>query len=218
MSGKAPSTPPPAWHDHLHGLLLFLFIPAVLFLFVRHPEPIILSLISGVVLMIGHRRIARPYMLRVAPRICVWSHRRLCAADNTKLELEQRGQRQLAYVMPQHAASARRFFRFVYRFRGFLAPAIFGPLLMLLGSLFGSALGWLSGPTLATVTAAFQLIIGVTVNIAAWGFLLISDQDGPLPVPFPLHNFFLLGISKLLWIFRLLGLAWIVMGARGLLS
>ena len=61
------------------GILLFLFIPAVLYLFVRHPEPLWGSLIAGVVLMVGHRRIARPYWLRVREEKCIWCNRWLAA-------------------------------------------------------------------------------------------------------------------------------------------
>jgi len=31
-------------------------------------------------------------------------------------------------------------------------------------------------------------------------------------VPFPVHNFFLLGIRNLLWVFRLIGLWWLWRG------
>jgi hypothetical protein len=37
-------------------------------------------------------------------------------------------------------------------------------------------------------------------------------EPAPLPVPFPAHNFFLLGLRSLLWIFRLVGAWWIVRG------
>ncbi|HSU81776.1 MAG TPA: hypothetical protein VLR69_05110, partial [Thermoanaerobaculia bacterium] len=53
------------------GVLLFLFIPVVLFLFVRHPEPVGVSLAAGVALMIGHRFLARPYMERVREVKCL---------------------------------------------------------------------------------------------------------------------------------------------------
>ena len=39
-------------------MLLFLFIPLVLFLYVQHPAPVGLSLAAGVVLMLGHRLLA----------------------------------------------------------------------------------------------------------------------------------------------------------------
>ena len=67
------------------GVLLFLFIPLVLYLFVRHPEPIAASLAAGVGLMLGHRFLARPYMVRAMPRKCVWCNRVLPAAHDHQL-------------------------------------------------------------------------------------------------------------------------------------
>ena len=66
--------------------------------------------------------------------------------------------------------------------------------------------------------------MGLAVNLAAWGYLARprpAGGDGVLrepvaPVAFPPHNFFLLGVAPLLWIFRLVGIWWIVAGARGL--
>src|SRR5260370_32954604 len=64
------------------GVLLFLFIPLVLYLFVRHPEPIAASLAAGVGLVLGHRFLARPYMVRAMPRKGVWCNPVLPAAPD----------------------------------------------------------------------------------------------------------------------------------------
>src|SRR5258707_6492671 len=76
------------------GVLLFLFIPAVLFLFVRHPEPVGVSLAAGVALIVVHRFLARPYMERMLAVKCLWCNRVPPAAPDT-LEL-QSGKRVLA--------------------------------------------------------------------------------------------------------------------------
>jgi hypothetical protein len=49
------------------------------------------------------------------------------------------------------------------------------------------------------------------VNVAALGYFASLEQP-PLSVPFPVHNFFLLGVRNLLWVFRLVGLWWIWQG------
>ena len=49
------------------------------------------------------------------------------------------------------------------------------------------------------------------MNVAALGYLLVREH-APIEVPFPAHNFFLLGVRNLLWIFRLVGLWWIWQG------
>jgi hypothetical protein len=61
-------------------------------------------------------------------------------------------------------------------------------------------------------TALFQLVVGLTVNVAALGYLFLRPRATPVPVPFPVHNFFLLGVRTLLWIFRLVGIWWIWKG------
>ena len=39
-----------------------------------------------------------------------------------------------------------------------------------------------------------------------------AREHAPVEVPFPVHNFFLLGVRNLLWIFRLVGIWWIWQG------
>jgi len=94
-----------------------------------------------------------------------------------------------------------------------LRLGIFVPLLLLLLALLATALGR-TVPLLAA-TALFQLIVGVTVNTAALGYLFQRPRPAPgvpIAVPFPVHNFFLLGVRILLWIFRLVGIWWIWKG------
>lgn len=191
------------------GVLLFLFIPLVLFLFVRHPEPVGASVAAGVILMLGHRFLARPYMARVARVKCVWCNRVLAAAPAETLELRS-GDRVLdARCCTGHRKPAAKFFTFLHAWRWPLRLGIFVPLLFLLAALATSAAGQPAPVSLAT--AWFQLVVGVTVNVAAFGYLA-AGEEGPFDVPFPVHNFFLLGIRNLLWIFRLVGVWWLWLG------
>jgi hypothetical protein len=253
------------------GVLLFLFIPLVLYLFVRHPEPIAASLAAGVALMLGHRLLARPYMGWALPRKCVWCNRPLSPAFDLStpavdpsagtFDLLVGGRHTPVRCCAAHRAPARRFFRFLGLARLPLRLGIFLPLLLLLGALAAAAIGSRGGPAgdaegagppggrfLPMATALFQLFVGLTVSAAAWGYLLLrragpgesteipsgsevasavtAGADGisgsagaaaPLPVPFPAHNFFLLGVRLLLWIFRLVGAWWIWRGASFLL-
>jgi hypothetical protein len=188
-------------------VLLFLFIPLVLFLFVRHPEPLAASLAAGVALMLGHRLLARPYMERARTAKCLWCNRAL-PAESEALELETTTGPLTAYCCPGHREPAARFFAFLDAWRLPLRAGIFLPLLLLLGSLAAVALGRpLLGAPFATVL--FKLIVGVTVNLAALGPFLDTPRERA-KVPFPVHNFFLLGVRNLLWIFRLVGIVWIV--------
>lgn len=190
----------------IRGVLLFLFIPVVLFLFVRHPQPIWLSLIAGIVLMVGHRRLARPYMERVLPVKCVWCNRIPPAGEVETLVLKTRGGDLTARCCAGHREPAARYFTFLDRYRMVMRAGIFLPLLLLLGTLAVAASG--RPAPVATVTAIFQGVIGVTVNLAAFGYLWTAERS-PAEVPFPVHNFFLLGVRALIWVFRLVGIAWI---------
>lgn len=199
------------------GVLLFAFIPAVLYLFTVHPEPLALSLLLGVALMLGHRFLARPYMERARPWKCLWCNRRLPAAADASSRDSTETVRLLPRFGPLearccvgHGEPTRRFFSCLERWRFPLAVGIFGPLSLLLGTLAAAAAGWPGAPV-ETVTAVFQVTIGVTVNAAAFGYLAVAPRASAR-VPFPVHNFFLLGVGPLLWIFRLVGIWWVVRG------
>ena len=199
----------------LAGLLLFLFIPLVLYLFVAHPEPVGASLVAGVVLMVGHRFVARPYFERVRARKCIWCNRALDGGAN--LEVAAPGGPVVFAACPAHVEPAGRFFSWVDRLRLPLRLGIGLPLVALLVALGAAAVGAeLGSPErLELVTDLFRLVVGLTVNLAALGAL--AGRPRPLPrAAFPLHNFSLLGVRNLLWVFRLVGLWWIVDAGRAL--
>lgn len=200
------------------GILLFLFIPVVLYLLVAHPEPVGASLLAAVVLMLGHRFLARPYMGRVREAKCLWCNRVPprsggAAGGVEVLPLETGGGPVEARCCAGHRAPVARYFAFAWRWRHVLRVGIFLPLLLLVAALAATALGF-AAPLPAAVDL-FRLSVGITVNLAAWGYLAASPEV-PARVPFPAHNFFLLGLWPLLWIFRLVGIWWIWKGATGL--
>jgi hypothetical protein len=198
---------------YVTGVLLFLFIPLVLFLYVRHPEPVGVSLVAGVVLMIGHRFLARPYMARVLPVKCLWCNRVPARgpenSEESTLKLRTGAGTLQARCCPEHRRPAAKFFTFLHAWRWPLRLGIFLPLLYLLSALAMDAVG--RPAPVNTATQIFKLIVGITVNVAAFGYFAVRER-APLSVPFPVHNFFLLGVRNLLWIFRLVGLWWIWQG------
>jgi hypothetical protein len=199
----------------LLGLALFLFIPVVLFLFVVHPRPLAASLVVGVVLMLGHRRLARPYMERVRQSKCLWCNRTLAPGAGEVLRLATGGGLLEARCCAAHRAPAARFFTFVAAARWPLRLGIFVPLLVLLATLAAAAAG--RPVPLEEITMLFKLVIGVMVNVASLGYLALRRSPPPEAapaVPFPAHNFFLLGVRNLLWVFRLVGVWWIVQALR----
>lgn len=202
-------TPPALRAPRLAGLLLFLFIPVVLFLFVAHPAPIGASVAAGVALMLGHRFLARPYMLAVREHKCLWCNRLLAAGEpGERLAIATAAGPLEARFCPGHALPADRFLSFLGRAKPLLRAGIFLPLLALLGVLVAAALG--RDVPVEGTTRLFQLAIGITVNVAAAGALLA--RPGAPASPFPPHNLFLLGIRNLLWVLRIVGIWWIVRG------
>lgn len=205
------TAPPGPLRLQILGILLFLFIPIVLYLYVRHPEPVGLSLAAGVILMVGHRRLARPYMQRALPWKCVWCNRVLPEGVGETLELRAGTEVLPARCCAGHRGPAARYFTFLHAWRWPLRLGVFVPLLALLVALAAAAFGREIVP-LPAVTAFFQLVIGLTVNLAAFGYLVVRDECSTVSVPFPVHNFFLLGVRALLWVFRLVGIWWIWTG------
>lgn len=199
----------------LRGVGLFGFIPLVLWLYVGHPEPLAASLVVGVALMLGHRLLARPYMHRVVSEKCLWCNAVPVGEPAESVSLETGAGTLPARCCPGHGEPAARFFAALERFRWPLRLGIFLPLLGLLAALTAATFG--ADRLLPTATDVFRLVVGLTVNLAAWSYLWTPPVARPR-VPFPAHNFFLLGVRALLWIFRIVGIWWIYVGARGLLG
>ena len=194
------------------GALLFLPIPVVLVLFVQQPNPLWLSLIAGIGLMMVHRLVARPWMNRVSTHKCLWCNGYLPEENEDEkqgkeLILSTSGGEVSARVHFGHEDPVLRFFTFVHRFKAGMRLGIFLPLGVLLVALVLAATG--REVPLTSITRAFQLLIGITVSFGAWGYLT-STPKIPARPPFPVHNFFLLGLRNLLWIFRIVGFWWIV--------
>lgn len=198
----------------LGGVGLFLFIPVVLYLFVAHPEPVAASLAAGIAIMAAHRFVARPYMLAASGRKCLWCNR-APATDAKWLAVPAGAAPVEAAVCTRHRDAAARFLAFLARWALPLRVGILLPLALLLAALAASAAG--RAVPLPRVVAGFQLVVGLTVCAAAFGYRSAPPAP-PSRLPFPAHNFFLLGIRSLLWVFRLVGLWWIWRGATGLLA
>jgi len=193
---------------NLLGIALFLFIPVVLYLFVAHPEPLAASLAAGVVLMAGHRFVALPYFRTVRPTTCAWCHRTFDGARSgaPAVELAIGVEKVSLLACERHVAPTRRFLQFLDRYRWPLRLGIGLPLLLLLGSLAAAAAGY--GVGLGRVTEAFRLVVGITVQIAALG-AVAGTPARTATAAFPVHNFYLLGIRAILWVFRIVGVWWI---------
>jgi hypothetical protein len=197
----------------LLGVALFLFIPAVLFLFVVHPAPVAGSFALGAALMVGHRFLAGPYFRAIRETNCAWCHRAFGVARPPAhaLDLAAGGETLALFACPAHVEPTRRFFDFLDRARWPLRIGIALPLGLLVAALLAASFG--HADDLEPATELFRFAVGLTVQFAALG----PWAGAPAPTAtaaFPVHNVYLLGVRAILWIFRLVGLWWIVSAGR----
>jgi hypothetical protein len=200
---------------HLRGIALFLFIPYVLFLYLRQPLGPVPSIVVGLVIMFGHRFVAAPWMRRHATERCLWCGR-FGRFGETFTVLAGGHEHVVAVCRPAHRDDAARFLTFIARYRAPIAIGIFVPLLVLLVASLALAAGRPLFPQ-AWNTWQFKMIVAFTVVLVSIAYRTIPEPVEPLRSPFPLHNLFLLGIRNTLWVFRLVGAWWLVAGAIQLL-
>lgn len=198
------------------GLLLFLPVPLVLFLFTRTPLGILPSLGIGIALMLTHRLYARPWALARAHWRCLW-----CGADiaatlsAAELVLEDpSGRASWCACREAHARPVRAVLAWAAARSRFLTFGILGAL--------GVFLAWAAGSQLLApsrldhddAVAFFRLGIAACVLPLGWLSARSEAASGEAPrSPFPLHAPALVGLRTVLWLFRLVGLLWLAQGS-----
>jgi hypothetical protein len=197
--------------DRLTGFLLFLPVPIVLFLFTRAPLGIAWSLALGVALMLSHRAYARPFARARASRRCLWCGR--AAADGPAFDVDEPlGTTRWRACGAPHAERARRFLEWAGAHRRFLLIGILGTLAAFLLAAAAMAAGLADGRRYPDAVNAFRLAIALTV--LPLGFLATrgtSKADAPLRPPFPVHIQALIGTWAVSWLFRVVGVAWLIL-------
>lgn len=200
----------------LQGLLLFLFIPLVLVLFLRQPAGPGWSVAAGLAVMFGHRFLAAPWMAKFADVRCLWCGR---VRRNVTVAVVAGGREwRMTACSDRHAALIARFLEFVNRWRAPIGLGIFVPLVWLVVASLAAAAGRELLPH-AVNALVFRVVVAATVVTASLlpfvrpkGPDRAPAGDAPFRCPFPLHNLFLLGIGNTLWVFRVVG-AWWLLGA-----
>jgi hypothetical protein len=192
------------------GVTLFLFIPLVLFLFLRQPLGPGWSVGIGVAIMLGHRFVAAPWMAKFADVRCLWCGR---VGHDRHFTVEAGGRSwTMSACSAVHEQSVVRFLAFVQRYRAPIAAGIFVPLARLLVTSLLAALRGPHPPHLVNALA-FRVVVAATV-VSAATLPFLRPAAGPAPegarCPFPLHNLFLLGIRNTLWVFRIVGAWWLI--------
>ena len=119
-----------------------------------------------------------------------------------------------------HAQAATGLLRWANAHALFLQTGILGTLALFLLAGLALALGRpLAGATYSDLSAFFRLAIAVTVLPLGWhGARGHATPGGPLRSPFPLHIQALIGSAAVVWLFRLVGLVWLITGLRHFVS
>ncbi len=196
--------------DRLLGLLFFLPVPVVLGLFTRAPLGVGASIGLGVLLMVTHRLYARPFALSRADRRCLWCGG--AAGDGPRVPLEEPSGPTAWHACGEaHRESLTRVFGTAHRWRWFLRAGILGSLALFLGGALLAALRQPGPVTFADTTAAFRLGVSLTVLPFGWFAAALRPRTaGAIRAPFPVHIQALIGAAVMLWLFRIVGIVWIV--------
>ncbi len=198
-----PQSRPAVLHKvHLTGALLFLFIPLVLFLFLRYPFGILPSLFAALGIMFGHRFLAIPFMERFKNERCLWCGR----TSRPRKPLILSG-KEFQLCVETCKTKALRFFDFCRRNRPLIAAGIFLPLCWYVVTMLGNGFGLFSFPQ-DWDRFLFQFFIAITVASISFLYGTGSAAENP-GFSFPIHNLFLLGIKNTLLVFRYVGIWWI---------
>ena len=190
---------------HLVGILLFLFIPLVLFLFLRFPFGVIPSFVIAIVIMFGHRLLAIPFMNHYSHQRCFWCGR--TARTRNTIGISARQIQKIELCREECTGNALRFFDFCSARKILIRIGIFIPLIWYVITTPLIQLQILQG-SIPWNRFAFQFFIAITV--VSLSFLYRSGREVKSPAfAFPIHNLFLLGARNTLQVFRYVGLWWI---------
>ena len=197
--------------ERLPGLLLFLPVPIVLWLFTRAPLGVAPSIALGVALVATHRFYARPFALARAERRCLW-----CggpAESGAPLAVaEPFGVTDWRACRPEHQRSLTRFLAFAASHAAALKLGILGSLALFLPAAIAADAGRLGFLSYADTRAFFRFAIACTVLPLGWLGESRGRSGGGAPrVPFPVHIQALIGTRAVLWLFRLVGIVWLVL-------
>jgi hypothetical protein len=193
---------------HTFGILLFLFIPLVLFLFLRHLFGIQISFLIAILIMAGHRFLAIPFMEHYRSHRCLWCGRTSRARTNVEIQAPKAIVFQ--FCEGSCVENGKRFIDFCETRKAMLKIGIFIPLIWYVVTMLLISFGMFSFPTNWN-QFIFRFFIACTVVSISFLYKNGKPTDS-LRFPFPIHNLFLLGIRNTLIVFRLVGIWWIAAG------
>jgi hypothetical protein len=195
--------------ERLVGLVLFLPVPLVLWLFTRAPAGAVPSLGIGAAVMVSHRLYTRPWALRWSRRRCLWCGAATALGVEVAVE-EPAGPTSWTACCEPHAQRLRRMLHVAASWSLVLRIAIFGGLAAFLPAALLAGTRQLGAVTYADTVAFFKLAVAMAVLPLGWiGPWLGRQASGPPRVPFPVHIQALIGTWAVMWLFRIVGIVWL---------
>lgn len=200
--------------DRTVGLALFLPVPIVLWLFTAAPLGPLPSVLLGVIAMATHRFYARPWALARANRRCLWCGG--AAGEGPRIELHEPGGPSVwRACSPSHASRLGHALEAARALAPLLRVGILGGLCAFLVGVLLAASGTLVPVTHADAVALFKACVAVAVVPFGWlSPYFRSRLAEPARVPFPVHIQALIGTWSVLWLFRVVGIVWLVQAIR----
>lgn len=193
------------------GVGLFLFIPLVLVLYLRMPLGLAPSILIGIVVMLAHRFVARPFMERYLSRRCFWCGR-VFSGGGFDAGFVSRGEAVAARgCRASHAANLVSFARVVGASRPLLVVMILVPVAVYLVNAL-AAIGGVWSIPLDAARWGFKIPIAAAVVGLSFAWPFGARMTRSAAIDFPAHNLFLLGVRGTLWVFRLVGIWWLAAG------
>lgn len=193
---------------HATGVLLFLFIPLVLFLFLRFPWGILPCFAAAIVIMFSHRFAAIPFMNRHRTQRCLWCGRTARARET--LTVDTGSPVEFQACRDGCSSRARRFFDFCLVYKNIFRLGIFLPLAWYVVTMLLNGFGLIRFP-IDWDRFIFQFCIACSVVSISFFYTRGKETQHPA-FAFPIHNLFLLGIKNTLLVFRYVGIWWIAAG------
>ena len=197
--------------ERWQGIVLFLPVPIVLWLITNLPLGMWPSLGLGVALMVTHRLYARPFALKRQARRCLWCGKGGTAADLAPLAVTEPMGETVWQVCPdEHRKKLTGFLGWATTRALFLRIGIIGSLLLYLITIPLAFYGKLGPVSTVDLSYGFRLLIALTVLPLGWLGPGSRGGVGSLSVPFPVHIQALIGTVVVAWLFRIIGLIWLV--------
>ncbi len=208
----------------LAGILLFLPVPLVLWLFTRMPFGVVPSLAAGILLMGTHRLYARPFALRRAPQRCLWCGGSVAGTAEPAFLVEEPGARTgWRACRAAHFGSVRAVLGWAHRRKHVLRIGILGAVAVFLASALLAEFHVLGPIVPQDASAFFRAVVALLVLPLGWlgpragpsvgPSVGPSPKNEPLRAPFPVHIQALVGTVIVIWLFRLVGILWLVQAA-----